>query len=237
MPNQYFRFKQFLVEQDQCTMKVCTDACILGAWFADKKGNHISILDIGSGTGLLMMMLAQKNNAEIDGIEIDLPSYKQSKLNLAGSPWKERLHLYPGDVRSFSFGKSYDFIISNPPFYEKDLRSPSARTNIARHSDELALDELMKACKRLLKTSGEFGLLMPASRTQETEEAARAEGFYLSEKLCIRQTPAHAYFRVIFLFSRHEEKNTAVYELSIQDETGKYTEEFRDLLRDYYLAF
>src|ERR1700737_2802949 len=110
MPNPYFQFKQFIIRQDLCAMKVCTDACILGAWFAEKIPSYSMILDIGSGTGLLMMMLAQKNKAEIQGIEIDLSSFKQLKENISHSKWKDKLKAFPGDVRTFKFPTKYDFI-------------------------------------------------------------------------------------------------------------------------------
>src|ERR1700722_5182147 len=103
MHNSYFRFKQFIIHQDQCAMKVCTDACILGAWFAEKIPSYSMVLDVGSGTGLLMLMLAQKNKAKISGIEIDLPSYKQLKENTGQSKWRERLKVFPGDVRTHVF--------------------------------------------------------------------------------------------------------------------------------------
>src|SRR5215469_2574817 len=100
MPNNYFQFKQLTIHQDQCAMKVCTDACILGAWFAEKIPNSSFVLDIGSGTGLLMLMLAQKSKSEIDGIEVDLPAFKQLRENIAASQWKDRLQAFPGDVRT-----------------------------------------------------------------------------------------------------------------------------------------
>ncbi|WP_431216002.1 hypothetical protein ACQ86N_15940 [Puia sp. P3] len=103
MANTYFQFKQFTVNQDQCAMKVCTDACILGAWFAQKTPAWSHVLDIGSGTGLLMLMLAQKHKGEIRGIELDLAAYRQLKDNIGQSPWKGMLKAFPGDVRSFSF--------------------------------------------------------------------------------------------------------------------------------------
>jgi tRNA1Val (adenine37-N6)-methyltransferase len=123
MSNTYFQFKQFTIHQDQCAMKVCTDACILGAWFAAKIPEYCTVLDIGSGTGLLMMMLAQRTRSEIYGIEIDLSSYKQLKENISQNKWKERLKVFPGDARTYSFASKYDFIIVNPPFFENDLES------------------------------------------------------------------------------------------------------------------
>src|ERR1700722_2146648 len=112
MPNTYFQFKQFTIHQDQCAMKVCTDACILGAWFADKAPSYARVLDIGSGTGLLMLMLAQKHKGEIRGIEIDGDAFHQLRENIDNSPWRQQLKVYPGDARTFSFPEKFDFVIS-----------------------------------------------------------------------------------------------------------------------------
>ena len=143
----YFQFKQFIIHQDRCAMKVCTDACILGAWFGTKLPSNIRVLDIGSGTGLLIMMLAQNIEAAIDGIEIDLPAFKQLQENISQNEWKKRIHVYPGDIRNFSFPQQYDFIISNPPFFENDLASESLAEQTAKHSKDLSLDELI--CKMI----------------------------------------------------------------------------------------
>src|SRR3977135_950241 len=144
MSNPFFQFKQFTIHQDQCAMKVCTDACILGAWFAEKIPSHSAVLDIGSGTGLLMLMLAQKNKSEIDGIEIDLPSFKQLKENITSSKWKENLHAFPGAVRAFSFPANDVFSITNPLFVEGHRLSASSEKNVAMHSQALTLDQLIE---------------------------------------------------------------------------------------------
>src|ERR1700742_2843872 len=125
MPNPYFQFKQFTVWQDQCAMKVCTDACILGAWFSAKLPSYSMALDIGSGTGLLMLMLAQQHKGEIHGIELDLPAFRQLKENKEKSPWNDILKVFPGDIRTFRFPQRFDFIIINPPFFEGDLPAAS----------------------------------------------------------------------------------------------------------------
>ena len=216
-------------------MKVCTDACILGAWFAEKIPNSSSVLDIGSGTGLLMLMLAQKNKSEIDGIEIDLPSFKQLKENIEGSKWKECLQAFPGDVRTFSFPIKYDFIIVNPPFFEGDLISLSDKNNLARHSHALTLVELIGVIKANLLLSGSFGILLPYHRTNEFENLALKNSFYTHEKLFVRQTPDHSFFRSIMHFSQNKVNSISDGELCIQDKNGKYTEEFVELMKDYYL--
>ena len=235
MSNTYFQFKEFIVHQDQCAMKVCTDACILGAWFAEKIPSNSMVLDIGSGTGLLMLMLAQKNKSEIDGIEVDLPSFKQLKENISKSKWKDSLHAFPGDVRSFSFATKYDFIIVNPPFYEGDLVSSSEEKNIARHSRELTLEKLIEVIDNNLSAAGSFGILLPYHRALWFEAVALENNFYAHEKLHIRQTPAHHFFRSIMHFSRNKVNSGVTVELTIQDRKGEYTEEFVELLKDYYL--
>ena len=217
-------------------MKVCTDACILGAWFADKAPGYARVLDIGSGTGLLMLMLAQKHKGEIRGIEIDLDAFRQLKNNTGNSPWRQQLKVYPGDVRSFSFPEKFDFIISNPPFYENDLEAYSLAANLARHSKELTLSELLKAVDANLTLNGSFGVLLPYHRTAWFEEqAAMHHGFTLKEKLLVRQTTRHDFFRSILYFSRRTDKSIPTTELTIIDADGGYTDDFIDLMKDYYL--
>jgi len=236
MPNPYFRFKQFTVYQDQCAMKVCTDACILGAWFADKTAAWSRVLDIGSGTGLLMLMLAQKHMGEIRGIELDLGAFRQLKENIGQSPWASLMKAYPGDVRSFSFREKFDFIITNPPFYEGQLAAAADAANLARHSAELTLTELLAAIDTNLSRDGGFGVLLPYQRSGWFEATAlSAHGFSLREKLLVRQTPRHDFFRSILYFSRLPERTVPTAELTIRDDEGGYTEDFIQLMKDYYL--
>jgi tRNA1Val (adenine37-N6)-methyltransferase len=231
MPNGYFQFKQFTVHQEHCAMKVCTDACILGAWFADKAPGYARVLDIGSGTGLLMLMLAQKHKGDIHGIEIDLDAFRQLKDNIGNSPWRQLLRVHPGDIRSFSFPEKFDFIISNPPFYENDLPAASPSANLARHSKELTLSELLDAIDANLSPHGSFGVLLPYHRSTWFEELASARyGFTL-----VRQTPRHEFFRSILYLSRRKDNFIPTTELSIQDIAGAYTEDFTELMKDYYL--
>lgn len=217
-------------------MKVCTDACILGAWFADKAPAYSSVLDIGSGTGLLMLMLAQKHKGEIRGIELDLNAFHQLKENIGKSPWRQLLKVFPGDVRSFSFSGKFDFIISNPPFYENDLPAATASANLARHSKELTLEELLRAVDANLAPGGSFGVLLPYQRAAWFEDlAATAYGFMLKERLLVRQSARHDYFRSILYFSRHRDSYIPTTELTIRDNDGAYTDDFVDLMKDYYL--
>jgi tRNA1Val (adenine37-N6)-methyltransferase len=137
MPNTWFQFKEFKIEQEKCDMKVCTDSCLFGAWIADKIQKKIiepaTILDIGSGTGLLSLMTAQKSNAKIDAVEINKNAYLQTKENFKASKYKERLQAFNVDVKHWNDKKKYDLIISNPPFFENDLPSANQNKNFAKH--------------------------------------------------------------------------------------------------------
>lgn len=235
MANSYFQFKQFTIHQDQCAMKVCTDACILGAWFAAKVPDIGYFLDIGSGTGLLMMMIAQQSNAEIHGIEIDLAAYRQLKENTQQNRWKERLRVFPGDARNYHFPLKYDFIISNPPFFENDLQSHSEREQVAKHSKQLTLEELLDTIDIHLQPYGGFGILIPYQRLQEFEQLAARKGFHCTEELLVKQTPRHSPFRAILHYARAKENFVPRFELVIQDDKNQYTPEFIELMKDYYL--
>lgn len=234
MPNTYFRFKEFIVHQDKAAMKVCTDACILGAWTAVRIKNKNKILDIGAGTGLLSLMLAQKSAAAIDAIELVGDSADQAKENISKSPWPAQIRLTEGDIRISSLDADYDFIISNPPFYESDLWSPEEKKNKAKHNQSLRLDELIIYINSHLSESGSFSVLLPFHRMKYFETLAKENGFFLQERLDIRQTPAHNHFRSIGLFNRQEATHVISDELTIKNEKGRNSIEFAELMRDYY---
>ncbi len=219
-------------------MKVCTDACLFGAWlahtiFQDKLCNK-KILDIGCGTGLLSLLIAQKNNESfIDAVEIDASAYKQASENFAQSPWHQRLQCFNTPIQSFFTDKTYDIIISNPPFFEHDLKSDDSKRNAALHSSELTLHELLIAVKTHLATEGYFAVLLPFNRTDYFENLAESEGFFVQKKLLVKQTDQHPFFRSMILFAKH--KTDAVEtEIVIKNE-GIYSTEFIQLLQDYYL--
>jgi tRNA1Val (adenine37-N6)-methyltransferase len=235
MPNSYFQFKQFTVFQDQCALKVCTDACILGAWFAGCPQVWGKVLDLGSGSGLLMLMLAQKIRVSIDGIELDEASYSQSVANVEASKWKSSIKVFLGDVRHFPFASRYDFIISNPPFFENSLPPATARANTAKHDLGLKFSELVKVLDENLTASGRFGLLLPYYRQREFENLANRQGFHLQQSLLLRQSEKHDYFRAVVEYARTSCATPVRSELTIQDAVGEYTVPFKKLMKDYYL--
>jgi len=234
MPNSFFRFKQFTIHQDKSAMKVCTDSCILGAWTANHLNGANRILDVGSGTGLLSLMLAQKSESHIDSIELDPDSAAQAQENILASPWSARIRLLQGNVLHYPLTADYDFIICNPPFFESDLRSPLEKKNKAKHNETLTLDELIVVLRKRLNIAGNFSILLPQHRSDYFEKLAAENGFFLCRKLIVRQTPAHQPFRSICLFGFQNPEGMNLKELIIKNENGKYTGEFTELMVDYY---
>lgn len=217
-------------------MKVCTDACLFGAWLAKiSLPEEANPLDIGTGTGLLSLMVAQAfPGMMIDAVEIDLSSAGQATENFTASPWKERLHLIQADVKEYAFSKKYSFIFSNPPFFENDLQSPDEKRNIALHGDALDLGGLIAAVKNNLAEDGMFAVLLPYHRSEYFEKLCLSNDFYLKEKVLVKQTPAHSYFRAMLLFSAKPATAT-ISEITIRDERNEYSASFADLLKCYYL--
>jgi tRNA1Val (adenine37-N6)-methyltransferase len=240
--NTSFEFKQFTVNQQHCAMKVSTDACIFGAAaaevFAEKvlqdRSSQADYLDIGAGTGLLSLMLAQTTTAFTDAVEIDTAAFKQAGENFISSPFKDRLAVYNTDILYFTTDKKYDGIICNPPFFEGDLQSPDTKKNTARHSTALTLQQLLTAAGSLLKADGLFAVLLPFSRMDECIKLAAATGLFPVQKLLLRHSLQHPLFRVVLFFSKNMIA-TATKELVIKDETGNYTDAFIFLLKAYYL--
>jgi tRNA1Val (adenine37-N6)-methyltransferase len=235
MPNDYFQFKQFTINQDRCAMKVSTEACILGAWFGNQDIRVKTVLDIGSGTGLLMLMLAQKWNANLHGIEIDTKAAGQLKDNIRQSPWNEKCVVFTGDIRSYPLPVVYDFMITNPPFYENQLVSPSSTINLARHSSSLTLEELLQAIDIRLSSTGSFGIILPVERAIFFEKLSKEKGFHLIKKLDISHSASHAPTRSILHLGRKAEEDATLEQLTIRGLDGTYSPDFNRLMKDYYL--
>jgi tRNA1Val (adenine37-N6)-methyltransferase len=218
-------------------MKVCTDACLFGAFVASKfqiTNSRFHVLDIGAGTGLLSLMLAQKNeNANIDAVEIDRSAAEQAKENFKNSPWKDRLHIHHQSIQGFGFN-TYDLIISNPPFYENDLKSDNSKRNLALHSAALGLDDLLEVIKKHLGTNGKFGVLLPYHRSANFINHALLKDFHLMEEVSVKQTSRHPYFRSMLLFGRTK-MQAKHSDLCIKEKNDEYSDEFKELLREYYL--
>ena len=219
-------------------MKVCTDACLFGAWVAQIARQSITdpaakALDIGTGTGLLALMLVQQFAGSVDAIDIDAAAVQQATENTAVSPWKEKINVHHQSVAQWE-PTGYDLIISNPPFYEQDLKSPHPQKNLAHHDTGLTLGELWKKVRNCIRADGVFALLLPYRRLEACLQHASDNGFFLCEKILVHQTEKHAPFRVMLLFGLTETV-TQSSSIIIKQE-AKYTDAFTALLKDYYLA-
>jgi tRNA1Val (adenine37-N6)-methyltransferase len=244
MANSYFNFKQFTIWQDQCAMKVTTDGCLFGAWAArmisqqNDKPQHC--LDIGTGTGLLSLMVAQQNpGLTIEAVEIDPAAAAQANNNKKSSPWQNQITVTTGDIRELAFAQQFDVIISNPPFYENELKGKDEKRNKAHHDGSLLLAELMTAVRRHLKPNGSLYLLAPYKREAEIRTVLDECLFKIKSEVAVRQTPKHGYFRTLlktFLNNDFKEDRDSI-EIFIKDKEGNYSAPFTSLLKDYYLQF
>lgn len=239
MANTYFQFKQFTIQQADCAMKVCTDACLFGAWVAEQTANFSvkQVLDIGAGTGLLSLMIAQKTNAIVHAIEIEPNAAKQCAENFAASPFYNRMHVTCCDANEFTPETLADLIVCNPPFFSGDLNSPVAANNLARHEAGLSLLSLASACYRMTKENGLVAILLPCHRSEEMKSLMHAAHFHVQREAMVLQSPVHKPFRTMLLFSKIAQPIAARESILIKDESKDYSMRFKTLLQDYYLQF
>ncbi|MFD2572001.1 tRNA1(Val) (adenine(37)-N6)-methyltransferase [Spirosoma soli] len=238
-----FRFKQFTIQQDQTAMKVCTDACVLGA-YANVSGKRL--LDIGTGTSLLALMAAQRNpSLHVDAVEVDESAFQQASANVAKSPFADRVTIFHSRIQDFTLtpegrengSRGYDRILTNPPFYTNHLRSPDAAVNRALHTDELPFSELIESVVRLLQPDGQWWVLLPPYEAGKLASMAEFQGLKIFQRLQLRHHANKPIFRVITGFSMVATGVTNDV-LDIYEPDGRtYTSAFRALLRDFYLLF
>lgn len=235
MSNTYFQFKQFRIEQDRCAMKVTTDACIQGAWTPILQ--HVKrVLDIGAGTGILSLMLAQRNKGIlIDAIEFDRDAAGQARENVTGSLWNDRIQVWEGDVRNYMFPCKYDLIISNPPFFNNSLLGYKTNKNIARHTQSLSYIDLLKVVGSSLKDDGYVSILLPYDEYVFWKTLAAGEGWNEFSRLSIRHSPYMPVKRVVGLFSKSNTLPFNEHTIMIKKNEQNYTKEFIELLAPFYL--
>lgn len=225
-------------------MKVTTDSCLFGAWVAGEvskpdpdsfRDQRSKLLDVGSGSGLLSLMIAQKNDVTIDAVEIDKDAAEQSIQNITSSPWKERITIYNEDVLQWKTKSKYDIIISNPPFYEGDLKSGKEEKNTAHHSTQLTLYQLLHFIKTHLAEDGKFFLLLPGHRLNELQKRASKNHLSIHQIIRVKQTTNHTPFRLMIHGSKKVIEKIVEHEISIKADNQQYTQDFISLLKDYYL--
>ena len=214
-------------------MKVGTDAVLLGAWMPVPKDCN-NILEIGSGCGVISLMIAQKTNAKITGIDIDKKSVEEAQKNAENSPWKERVQFLQENVQLFAQKTTckYDVIVSNPPFFENSLKSPETSRNISRHNDTLSLQELNIAVNMLLSKNGRFGIILPVETTEKLENLMRITNLFATKKTWIYPTPTKKANRMLMMFER---KHTVCEEDQLVIRDNGYTDGYRQLVKEYLL--
>ncbi len=236
MANPYFQFKQFTVWHDHCAMKVGTDSVLLGAW-TDFSG-AANILDIGTGSGILALMAAQKApNAQIDAIDIDAAAVEQARENFSRSQWKDRITIYHQSLQEFANTptKRYDIIISNPPYFSNALKSPDKQRTTARHNDDLDLKTLFEAANQLLESTGSLNLILPVAQGRQSIDEAARLGLTCIHQTFVKPTENAVPKRSLLCFS----KSLALYhedEFFIETETRhSFSYDYRQLTQDFYL--
>lgn len=235
-----FRFKQFAIQQDRTAMKVCTDACVLGAWSGIETGTRM--LDIGTGTGLLALMAAQRNpEARVDAVELDADAAGQARENVMASPFAKQIVVAQASIQAFAATVPphfYDHILTNPPFYTNSLCSPDAAVNRALHTGELPFPDLIKAVDRVLKQTGSWWVLLPPPESDRLVVLAEKIGLRPIQRLLLRHQPQKPVFRHLTQFCFLEATELQIDELFIREADGRtYSTDFRALLQPYYLIF
>lgn len=233
-----FKFKQFTVEQDRCAMKIGTDGVLLGAWVT--LNNPYSILDIGAGTGIIALMLAQRSTAEqIDAIEIEENAYEQCVENFENSPWADRLFCYHAALVEFAEEpevEKYDLIVSNPPYFIPNKREVDLAENRkkARFQDSLPFEDLVAYASQLLTDKGEFAVIIPYSEEEKFIRTAQNYNLFPKYITRVRGTENSAIKRSLLQFS-FAEKSMEVKELVLEISRHQYTDAFKELVKEFYL--
>jgi len=227
-----FRFKQFDIVQQNNAMKVGTDSMVLGAFI--NSSNRKRGLDVGVGTGVLSLMIAQNNSdISIDGIELDELSAKECELNFSNSKWSERLKVHQGDFLEYQTDERYDLIISNPPYYQSTLVNDDERKANARHEQSLPMKEFIIKARNLLTDDGEFWFIVPADDQFTWKKACTSANLHMVEKISINGKVGGEAKRVIYVFCNHKgilEESS----FSVRNKSNGYTEEYKELTREFH---
>ncbi|HLT07499.1 MAG TPA: methyltransferase [Cyclobacteriaceae bacterium] len=237
MANTFFRFKKFIIHQDRCGMKLSTDAVLLGALASYTTPQKI--LDIGTGTGAIALMLAQRYPyATIEAVEIDKEAFDQASENAALSPWNDYINIFHRSFQEHaqeSIG-AFNLIVSNPPYFPDHIKSQDQQRNLALHNDALPFTELIDGVSKLLAPSGQFWVILPERQMVDLEYLAVSKNLFPQEKVAIHNHPSGRVLRVIQAFGYHQ----AIFKerrLYIRDEKRNYSYEYKALLKDFLLDF
>lgn len=232
-----FNFKQFSVQQNKCAMKIGTDSVLLGAW-CPIDNNPFSVLDIGAGTGVLSLMLAQRSHAEqIDALEIDEDAYEQCVENFEASPWSDRLFCFHAGLDEFveEPEDEYDIIISNPPFYSEDYKTDNSQRDLARFQDAMPFEELVEAADLLLSENGIFAVIIPFKEEERFIDLCAEVELFPVKVTRVKGSHTTPIIRSLLAFKRYELSVLTADELVIEINRHEYTDDYINLTKDFYL--
>ena len=230
-----FTFKQFVVRQDRCAMKVGTDGTLLGAW-AEMERDDGRVLDIGTGTGLIALMMAQRYpEAKVTGIDIDEMAVSQAVENVQGSPFADRIEVFQADVKAFEPTGLFDSIVCNPPFFNNALVCPDSHRTQARHTLSLNYQQLIAAAWRLLCDEGVFSVIISNDFFQQLESEAHLAGFFLTRVFGVRTIEGKPIKRYLIEFKKYPHKELIKKDVMIEDAPNTRSEWYRELTKDFYI--
>ena len=235
MANGYFQFKQFTIRQQHCAMKVGTDGTLLGAW-AQASAGLCRVLDVGTGTGLIALMMAQRYpEARAIAIDIDEKAVFQAQENVSASPFADRIKVIEADVQTFEDSEKFDSIVCNPPFFEDSLVCPDPQRTEARHTVSLGYRQLMAAAFRLLKDNGRFSVIIPADCRSRLESEAHLRGFFISRLCSVQTTPAKAPKRYMIEFAKHPVNEIDITNGILEQSPQIRSDWYRELTQEFYI--
>lgn len=234
MSNPYFSFKQFTVYHDRCAMKVGTDGVLLGAW-ADCS-NTSRIVDVGTGSGLIALMLAQRTDAQIDALDIDKNACEQAEFNFHHSKFNQQLQIYHTNILNFKPTHSYDLVVSNPPYFINSLQSPDKSRSLARHSTHFDFSLFIHAVHGLLSDSGRLSLILPASTYESIEPIMKDKNLFLTRKAFVRPLENLPPKRLLLEYSKIKTE-TLISDFYIEKSRHNYSDAYKELTKEYYLNF
>jgi tRNA1Val (adenine37-N6)-methyltransferase len=238
MANPYFSFKQFTIRHDRCAMKVGTDGVLLGAWINVE--GAVSIVDVGTGSGLIAIMIAQRCDAMIDAVEIDAGACSQARENAAACPWNKRITIYHDSIQHYTgiTAPHYQIVVSNPPYFRNSLKPASTSRTQARHDTALNYGSLLRCASQLLAPEGRLAVIIPAEAITKFTEQAYFHGLHPVRQTMIRPRPDTDYSRCLAEFSGNRNHPVDNHELIIRGQDGKeFTDGYRLLTKAYYLNF
>lgn len=233
---QPFQFKQFAVDHNLCSMKVGVDGTLLGAWA--NTANCKNVLDVGTGSGLIALMMAQKNQeAQIHAVEIEENAFKQAQINFDNSPWSSRLHLHFSDFKNWNTQEKFDLIISNPPYFTASLKSEKEGRNLARHDDALPLFELLNKAKEILADAGRICIVYPFDGLKSIEEQTKICALSIKSITLVKPIVSKPPKRILVEITKSTSFEVMMNELSIQASGHEFTQDYIQLTKDFYLNF